>query len=63
MFTLYVIVIAIYGGVQFFFGVLMRIPACHNIANKCDGWTVVRFFKWMWRQVSLSFMVNIWIIW
>ncbi|RID81003.1 hypothetical protein BRARA_A03621 [Brassica rapa] len=50
MFTLYVIVIAIYGGVQFFFGVLMRIPACHNIANKCDGWTVVRFFKWMWRQ-------------
>ncbi|WZY74171.1 hypothetical protein YC2023_006411 [Brassica napus] len=50
VFTLYVIVIAIYGGVQFFFGVLMRIPACHNIANKCDGWTVVRFFKWMWRQ-------------
>nr|VDD53177.1 unnamed protein product [Brassica oleracea] len=50
VFTLYVIVIAIYGGVQFFFGILMRIPACHNIANKCEGWTVVRFFKWMWRQ-------------
>ncbi|CAH8356407.1 unnamed protein product [Eruca vesicaria subsp. sativa] len=50
MFKLYVIVIAIYGGVQFFSSILMRIPACHNIANKCDGWTLIRFFKWMWRQ-------------
>ncbi|KAJ0244355.1 hypothetical protein HA466_0190010 [Hirschfeldia incana] len=50
MFKLYVTVIAIYGGAQFCFSILMRIPTCHNIANKCDGWTVIRFFKWMWRQ-------------
>ncbi|KAG2272664.1 hypothetical protein Bca52824_067219 [Brassica carinata] len=47
MFKLYVIVIAIYGGIQFFFSILMRIPTCHNIANKCDRWPVIRFFKWM----------------
>lgn len=50
MFKLYVIVIAIYGGIQFFLSILMRIPTCHNIANKCDRWPVIRFFKWM-RQV------------
>ncbi|XP_056842826.1 callose synthase 9-like isoform X1 [Raphanus sativus] len=50
MFKLYVILIAIYGGVQLFSSILMRVPTCHNIANKCDGWTLIRFFKWMWRQ-------------
>ncbi|CAG7878192.1 hypothetical protein BRARA_E03232 [Brassica rapa] len=47
MFKFYVILIAIYGGVQFFLSILMRFPTCHNIANKCDRWPVIRFFKWM----------------
>lgn len=55
IFKLYVIVIAIYGGVQFFFSILMRIPTCHNISNKCDRWPVIRFFKWMRQVLSLMF--------
>lgn len=55
IFKLYLIVIAIYGGVQFFFSILMRIPTCHNIANKCDRWPVIRFFKWMRQVLSLCF--------
>ncbi|KAL0708435.1 hypothetical protein Bca4012_074861 [Brassica carinata] len=46
-FKFYVILIAIYGGVQLFLSILMRFPTCHNIANKCDRWPVIRFFKWM----------------
>ena len=51
MFRLYVIVIGIYGGVQLFLSILMRIPAFHLLTNQCDRWPLVRFFKWM-RQVS-----------
>ncbi|XP_010535892.1 PREDICTED: callose synthase 9 isoform X2 [Tarenaya hassleriana] len=47
VFKLYVIVIAIYGGVQFFISFLMRIPACHYMTDQCDRWPVIRFFKWM----------------
>ena len=60
MFKFYVILIAIYGGVQLFLSILMRFPTCHNIANKCDRWPVIRFFKWM-RQVctsSFSFVLH-----
>lgn len=53
MFRLYVIVIGIYGGVQLFLSILMRIPACHLLTNQCDRWPLVRFIKWM-RQVRPS---------
>ncbi|CAL1390847.1 unnamed protein product [Linum trigynum] len=47
IFKLYVIVIGIYAGVQFFLSFLMRIPACHLLTNQCDQWSLVRFVKWM----------------
>ncbi|KDP44403.1 hypothetical protein JCGZ_19418 [Jatropha curcas] len=47
IFRLYVIIIGIYAGVQFFISFLMRIPACHRMTNQCDQWPVIRFLKWM----------------
>ncbi|KAK7343239.1 hypothetical protein VNO77_11833 [Canavalia gladiata] len=47
VFRLYVIVIGIYAGVQFFISFLMRIPACHHLTNQCDRWPLIRFVKWM----------------
>ncbi|KAJ4898380.1 Callose synthase 9 [Raphanus sativus] len=47
MFRFYGLVIAVYGGIQFFLSILMQIPTCHNISNKCDRWGLIRFFKWM----------------
>ncbi|TKY50586.1 Callose synthase 9 [Spatholobus suberectus] len=47
VYRLYVIVIGIYAGVQFFISFLMRIPACHRLTNQCDRWPLIRFVKWM----------------
>lgn len=53
LFKIYVIVIAIYAGVQILLSTLMRIPACHRLSNQCDNWPFVRFIKWM-HQVQWS---------
>ncbi|GMN26653.1 hypothetical protein TIFTF001_001381 [Ficus carica] len=47
IFRLYVIVVGIYAGIQFFISFLMRIPACHQLTNQCDRWPIIRFVKWM----------------
>ncbi|KNA05699.1 hypothetical protein SOVF_187870 [Spinacia oleracea] len=47
IYRIYVIVIGIYAGVQFFISFFMRIPACHRLTDQCDRWSVVRFLKWM----------------
>ncbi|KAF2612757.1 hypothetical protein F2Q70_00009707 [Brassica cretica] len=47
MFKVYGLVIAIYGGIQLFFSILMHIPSCRNIASKCDRWAVIRFVEGM----------------
>ncbi|KAJ4834525.1 Callose synthase 9 [Turnera subulata] len=47
IFRLYVIIVGIYAGVQFFISFLMRIPACHHLTNQCDRWSFIRFIKWM----------------
>lgn len=47
IFRMYVIVVGIYGAVQIFLSILMRIPACHRLTNQCDRWPVIRFIKWM----------------
>lgn len=47
IYRLYVIVVGIYAGVQFFISFLMRIPACHRLTNQCDRWPLLRFVKWM----------------
>ncbi|WCJ32417.1 glucan synthase-like 10 [Euphorbia peplus] len=44
---LYVIILGIYAGVQFFLSFLMRIPACHRMTDRCDNWSLIRFLKWM----------------
>lgn len=49
-FRMYVIVVAIFSGVQFFLSVLMRIPACHRLSNQYDSWPVARFVKWMHQE-------------
>lgn len=50
LYKIYVIVIAIYAGVQILVGTLMRIPACHRLGNQCDNWPLVRFIKWMHQE-------------
>ncbi|XP_031113012.1 callose synthase 9 isoform X2 [Ipomoea triloba] len=50
LFKIYVIVLAIYAGVHFFIGFLLRIPACHQLTNKCDQWPLIRFIKWMHQE-------------
>ncbi|OMP02607.1 Glycosyl transferase, family 48 [Corchorus capsularis] len=47
VFRLYLIVIGIYAGIQFFISFLMRIPACHHLTNQCDRFSLIRFVKWM----------------
>ncbi|XVF04585.1 hypothetical protein REPUB_Repub05bG0096700 [Reevesia pubescens] len=47
VFRLYLIVIGIYAGIQFFISFFMRIPACHNLTDQCDRWSLIRFIKWM----------------
>ncbi|KAF5447956.1 hypothetical protein F2P56_033466 [Juglans regia] len=47
IFRLYLIVIGIYAGLQFFISFLMRIPLCHKITNQCDRWPLIHFVKWM----------------
>ncbi|XP_028182986.1 callose synthase 9-like [Glycine soja] len=47
VFRLYVIVIGIYAGVQFFISFLMRIPACHRLTNQCDRFPLISFVKWL----------------
>ncbi|XP_049389053.1 callose synthase 9 [Solanum stenotomum] len=50
LFRIYVVVLAIYAGVQFFVSFLLRIPACHSLTSRCDNWSVVRLIKWMHQE-------------
>ncbi|KAK9129040.1 hypothetical protein Syun_017837 [Stephania yunnanensis] len=50
IFRAYVFVLGIYAGVHLFVSFLMRIPACHRLTNRCDSFSIVRFFKWMHQE-------------
>ncbi|KAL5719474.1 Callose synthase 9 [Ranunculus cassubicifolius] len=50
VFKIYIFVIGIYAGFNLLVGILMRIPACHRMTNKCDRSPVIRFFKWMHQE-------------
>ncbi|XAR54566.1 1,3-beta-glucan synthase [Bertholletia excelsa] len=50
VFRVYIIVLGIYAGVHCFVSFLLRIPAFHRLANKCDNWPLVRFIKWMHQE-------------
>ncbi|XP_057250171.1 callose synthase 9 [Beta vulgaris subsp. vulgaris] len=47
IYRIYVIVIGIYAGVQFFISFLMRIPACHQLTDRCHRWSLIQFTKWL----------------
>ncbi|XP_049931225.1 callose synthase 9-like [Nymphaea colorata] len=46
----YIFVLIAYASVQLAFSLLMRIPACHRLTNRCDQWLVRRFIKWMHQE-------------
>ncbi|XP_028076538.1 callose synthase 9 isoform X1 [Camellia sinensis] len=50
IFKIYVIILGIYAGVQIFISFLLRIPAFHHLANRCDHWPLIRFIKWMHQE-------------
>ncbi|KAA8549606.1 hypothetical protein F0562_001376 [Nyssa sinensis] len=50
VFKIYVIVLGIYAGFHIFIGLLMRIPAFHQLTNQCDRWPLIRFLKWMHQE-------------
>lgn len=56
IYRIYVIVIGIYAGVQFFISFLMRIPACHQLTDRCHRWSLIQFTKWL-RQVCTFFVI------
>ncbi|KAF3780129.1 hypothetical protein EJ110_NYTH39987 [Nymphaea thermarum] len=41
----YIFVLIAYASVQLAFSILMGIPACRWLANRCDQWPVMRFIK------------------
>ncbi|GAB2277918.1 Callose synthase 9 [Dionaea muscipula] len=45
-YKIYIFVIGIYAGLQFFLSFLMRIPFCHRLTDHCD-WSFIRLVKWM----------------
>ncbi|KAI3696996.1 hypothetical protein L6452_29684 [Arctium lappa] len=50
IFQIYIIVLGIYTGIQFFWSSLARLPSCHHMLNRCDDWSVVRLFKWIHQE-------------
>ncbi|XP_049933373.1 callose synthase 10-like isoform X3 [Nymphaea colorata] len=46
----YIFVLIAYASVQLAFSLLMRIPACHRLTNRCDQWPVMRFIKWIHQE-------------
>eukprot|EP00252_Welwitschia_mirabilis_P020487 TRINITY_DN5035_c0_g1_i1.p1 TRINITY_DN5035_c0_g1~~TRINITY_DN5035_c0_g1_i1.p1 ORF type:complete len:1905 (-),score=310.30 TRINITY_DN5035_c0_g1_i1:173-5887(-) len=50
IFRTYVVILGIYAVTHLFFSLLMRIPACHTLTNRCEKWSLVRFIKWMHQE-------------
>ncbi|XP_024994756.1 callose synthase 9 isoform X3 [Cynara cardunculus var. scolymus] len=50
IFKIYIIVLGIYTGIQFFWSSLSRLPSCHRLFNQCDDWSLVRLIKWMHQE-------------
>ncbi|MFS7907498.1 putative 1,3-beta-glucan synthase [Helianthus anomalus] len=50
VFKIYIIVLGIYAGIQFFWSSLSRIPSCHRLFNRCDNSSVVRLVKWIHQE-------------
>lgn len=50
IYKIYVVVLAIYAGLNFFLSFLTHIPACHLLSNQCDHWPIIRFIKWMHQE-------------
>ncbi|KAF5822901.1 putative 1,3-beta-glucan synthase [Helianthus annuus] len=50
VFKIYIIVLGIYAGIQFFWSSMSRIPSCHRLFNRCDNSSVVRLVKWIHQE-------------
>lgn len=50
IFKIYVFVIGVYAAIQLILGLLIKIPVCHHLSEKCDNWSVIRFMKWMYQE-------------
>lgn len=50
VYKVYIFVLAIYAGVEIFISFLLRLPAFHRLANRCDHWPLIRFIKWMHQE-------------
>ncbi|KAF3784820.1 Callose synthase 9 [Nymphaea thermarum] len=55
----YIFVLIAYASVQLAFSLLMRIPACHRLTNRCDQWPVMRFIKWMHQGEETELLVGL----
>ncbi|KAL8159934.1 LOW QUALITY PROTEIN: hypothetical protein V2J09_001471 [Rumex salicifolius] len=47
IYKIYIFVISVYAGVQFFISFLMRLPMCQYLTDQCDNWPVIQFIKSM----------------
>lgn len=47
IYKIYIFVISVYAGVQFFIGFLMRLPVCQYLTDQCDRWPCIQFVKSM----------------
>ncbi|XP_042062259.1 callose synthase 9-like [Salvia splendens] len=50
VYKLYVIVLLIFAGAKFFLSVLLHIPACHRVSDRCNSWPLVGWMKWMHQE-------------
>ncbi|KAL1561337.1 Callose synthase 9 [Salvia divinorum] len=50
VYKIYVIVLLIYAGAKFFLSVLLHIPACHRVSDRCNSWPLVGWMTWMHQE-------------
>lgn len=52
-FTLYYLILGVYGGIQLFLALLFRIPFLRSQADRCSDVSFLQFFKWV-KEVLLA---------
>lgn len=61
VFKIYIVVIAIYAGIQLFWSSLARLPSCHRLINRFDNTSIVSLVKWI-HQVNILSLVALYSI-
>lgn len=47
---IYALVLGVYAAANICFSLILRIPSFRNLTNKCDGWSLIQFVKWMHQE-------------